>query len=162
MSTKNQWLLNIGMVLLSWLTIPLLGLRNIKRFLPASILILLIEMLHQRYGKKQRWWVFYNKPQSSFFGEFPFQIGPFLTVSLWTLGMAYGNFTRFFLLNTLVHGFFAFPFSFLAEKLRYYSLVRINNLQFFLYFVSKVPLLYVLQTLLFENKKKLKSSTNIT
>ncbi|WP_226669924.1 hypothetical protein [Metabacillus litoralis] len=147
MSTKNQWLLNIGVVLVSFLTLPALGLRNLKRFLPASILILLIEMLHQRYGKKQRWWVFYNKPNSSLFGEFPFQLGPFLMVALWTLKLAYGNFNRFILLNSLAHAFIAFPFSFLAKKLKYYSLVRMNNLQFFLYFLSKAPILYVFQTL---------------
>jgi hypothetical protein len=154
MSLRIQWLFNVAMVLLSWLTLPLLGSRNIKRFLPASILIVLIEMFHQRYGKKQRWWVFYNKPKSSFFGEFPFQIGPFLMVSLWTLRLAYGNFKMFILLNAAINAFFAFPYSFFAKKIRYYSLVRINNLQLFLYFFSKAPLLYGLQYLLFENKKE--------
>jgi len=37
MTMKNQWLLNIVMVILSWLTMPLLGWRTFRRFLPASI-----------------------------------------------------------------------------------------------------------------------------
>ena len=39
MSLKNQWLMNIAMVLLSWLSLFFIGKRNIKRFLPASVLI---------------------------------------------------------------------------------------------------------------------------
>ena len=39
MSLKNQWLMNIAMVLLSWLSLFFIGKRNIKRFLPATVLI---------------------------------------------------------------------------------------------------------------------------
>ena len=43
MSLKNQWLMNIAMVLLSWLSLFFIGKRNIKRFLPASVLIFFVE-----------------------------------------------------------------------------------------------------------------------
>lgn len=153
MTIKIQRLFNVAMVLLSWLTLPLLGSRNIKRFLPASILILLIEMLHAGYGKKQRFWVFYNKPKSNLFGELPFQIGPFLVISMWLLKWAYGNFKRFILLNAITHAIFAYPYSNFAKKIRYYKLVRLNNFQFFLYFFFKAFLLYGFQYL-FEPKDK--------
>jgi hypothetical protein len=155
MTIKIQRLVNVAMVLLSWLTLPLLGSRNIKRFLPASILILFIEMLHAGYGKKQRWWVFYNKPKSYLFGELPYQIGPFLVISMWLLKWTYGNFKRFILLNAITNAIFAYPISDFARKFRYYTLVRFNNFQFFLYFFSKAFLLYGFQYL-FESKGKRK------
>lgn len=159
MSTKNQWLLNIAMVLMSWLTLPLLGSRNIKRFFPASILIVLIEILHARIGKKRRWWVFYNKPKSYLFGEFPFDIS-FLVISMWILKWTYGNFKRFILLNAILNATFAFPISSFSRKVRYYTLVRLNHFQFFLYFFYKAPLLYGFQYF-FENRKKLTAPTNV-
>lgn len=160
MSLKNQWLLNVAMVLISWLSLPLLGSRNIKRFLPSSLLILLVEMIHARYGKKQRWWVFFNKPKSFLFGELPYQIGPFLAISMWILKWTYGNFKRFILINAIANATFAFPISSFARKVRYYTLVRFNHFQFFLYFFSKAFLLYGFQYL-FENKKDIIASTNI-
>ncbi len=60
MTIKNQWLLNIVMIILSWLTMPLLGWRTIRRFLPASILAVLICSLDAQIGKKRKWWSFYN------------------------------------------------------------------------------------------------------
>lgn len=151
MSLKNQWWLNILMVVLSWLSLPILGIRNIKRFFPATLIIVVIEVIHARIGKKRKWWVFYNKPNSFLFGELPFNSGPFIFISLWTLKIAYGNFKKFILINALVDAFFAFPYSMLAKKVRYYTLVRFNNLQFFLYFFSKAFLLYWFQYL-FENR----------
>ena len=151
MTLKNQWLLNILMVVLSWLSLLFIGTRNIKRFFPATLIIGIIEIMNARIGKKRKWWVFYNKPNSYLFSELPFNTGPFICISLWTLKLAYGNFKKFILLNAIVHAFFSFPYTIFAKKVRYYSLVRFNNFQFFLYFFSKAFLLYGFQYL-FENR----------
>ncbi|MDF2857643.1 MAG: hypothetical protein K0Q87_3494 [Neobacillus sp.] len=147
LTLKMQGLLNIAMVLLSWLTLPLMGSRNIKRFLPATVLILFIEILHAGYGKKQKWWVFYNKPNTRLFGEFPINIGPFMVISLWFLKWTYGNFNRFILLNGMTSAIFAYPITFFARKFRYFTLVRFNNFQFFWFFFFKAFLLYGFQYL---------------
>jgi hypothetical protein len=155
MTLRIQRLVNVAMVLITWLTIPLLGSRNIKRFLPASILIVVIDGISIQIGKKLKWWVFYNKPKSYLFGEFPFSIGPFFVSSLWTLKWAYGNFKKFILLNAIINVIFAFPVANFARKFRYYTLVRLTNFQFFLNFISKAFLLYGIQYL-FEPKDKRK------
>ncbi len=154
MPIKVQRLLNIAMVMLAWSTLPFLGLQNIKRFLPTSLLIGVIEVANAIIGKKQKWWVFYNKPNSYLFGEFPFNIGPFLIGSMWILKWTYGNLIQFTLLNAIVNAFFSFPFSVFAKKVRYYSLVRINGLQFFLYFFSKSYVFYWIQFMLEKKASK--------
>jgi hypothetical protein len=150
---KNQWLLNIVMILLSLLTIPLLGRRTIKRFFPASILAVLICSLDAQIGKQRRWWSFYNKPQSFIQNEFPFLIGPMLAMSLWTLNWAYGNFKKFIMLNAIGEAIFVFPITKLFTKLKLYRLVQFNEFQFFLYFFYKAFILYGVQYL-FEKYKK--------
>ena len=152
MSLKIQRILNVAMVLLTWSTLPLLGLKNIKRFFLASLLIGIIEVINAIVGKKRKWWVFYNKPNSYLFGEFPFNLGPFFIGSMWILKWTYGNFKRFAVLNAIVNGFFAFPFSSFSRKIRYYTLVRFNHTQFFLYFFLKSLLFYWLQFLVENNK----------
>ncbi|WP_285889634.1 hypothetical protein [Neobacillus niacini] len=150
-------MVNIAMVLLAWLTIPFLGLHNIKRFFPASLLIVIFEFINVLIGKRRKWWVFYNKPNSYLFNEFPFNIGPFLVGSMWILKWTHGNFKQFISLNATVNAFFAFTLIKLLEKLKVAKLVRFNNLQFFLFFFYKAPLLYGIQYII-ESKKKYSST----
>ncbi|MEY8748461.1 hypothetical protein AB9M62_56270 [Bacillales bacterium AN1005] len=147
MSLKIQAIFNICMVTISWMSLYFIGIKNIKRFLPATIIIGIIEILHAKVGKDRKWWVFYNKPNTYVVDELPFNTGPFIFITMWTLKIAYGNFKKFMLINALIHAFFAFPYTFAAKKLKYYTLVRFNNIQFFIYFLMKAPLLYLLQYL---------------
>lgn len=147
MPIKIQRIVNIAMVLLAWSTIPLLGFHNIRRFLPSALIIVLLEGIHVQIGKRRKWWIFYNKPKSYLFGEFAFNIGPFLAGSMWILKWTYGNFKQYMFLNAIVNAFFAFILVNLMKKLKVVKLVRLNNFQFFLYFFFKAPLLYGLQYL---------------
>ncbi|MCQ6282973.1 hypothetical protein [Bacillus sp. EB600] len=152
MPIKIQRFLNLAMVVLAWITLPFLGFNNIKRFFPASVLIVFLEFIHVLIGKRRKWWVFYNKPNSYLFNEFPFNIGPFWVGSMWILKWTYGNFKLFILLNALVDGSFTVIGS-LASKVKYFTNVRLNKFQIFIYFFYKAFLLYVFQYY-FENKKK--------
>jgi len=142
MSLKNQWLFNISMVLISWLSLPLVGKRSIKRFLPATILAMLLTIFDLQIGKQRRWWSFYNNPQSTISNEFPFLIGPMLVMSLLSLKWTYGNFKKFIMLNALFQAIFTFPITRLFTKLKVYKLVWINEFQFYLYFLYKAFFLY--------------------
>jgi len=153
MSLKKQCLINIAMILLTWLSLPFLGKRSIKRFLPASILIVLIEGINAQFGKKRKWWFFYNKPKSYLSGEFPFNIGPHLVGSMWILKWTYGNFKTFILLNAIVDAIFTFPLVNFLKKLKVVRLVRLSNSKFFFYIFYKAFLLYGFQYL-FEKKNK--------
>lgn len=149
-----QMIINIAMVLLSWLTVPLLGRRNIKRFLPAAFLVVLLEGIQVQMGKKRKWWVFYNHPTSYLSGEFPFNIGPFLVGSMWILKWTYGNFKKFILINAVVDGFFSFVTVGMLKKLKVVKLVRFSSWQFFLYIFYKSFLLYGLQFVVDKMQKK--------
>lgn len=157
MTMNTQRLVNVALVLLTWSTLPFLGLRNIKRFLPATLLIVLFEGVNGIIGKRRKWWFFYNKPKSHLFGEFPFYIGPFLVSSMWILKWTYGNFKQFILLNAILNAFFAFPIARFARKIKYYTLNQLNEFQFFLYYFYKAFLLYGFQYL-FEKNYSLKGN----
>jgi hypothetical protein len=157
MSKKNQSLLNILMIIVSWLTIPLLGRGTIKRFFPATLLSILICSLDLQIGKRRKWWIFKNNPQSFIKNEIPFLIGPMLLMGLCTLKWSYGNFKKFLLLNAIGGVFFTFPLTSLFTKLNLYKLVKINNTQFFLYFYYKAFFLYGFQFFLEEKLNLIKS-----
>lgn len=159
MTMKTQKFVNIAMILLAWVTLPFVGAKNIKRFLPASLLILLIEEINCILGKSRKWWYFYNKPKSHFFGEFPFYIGPFFVSTFWVLKWTYGHFAKFCLLNMIINAFFAFPLEAFSRKIKYFTLVRINRFQFFIYYFYKALLLYWFQYL-FEKNYSLKNPSS--
>jgi hypothetical protein len=140
------------MILLSFLFLPFIGKSGLKRFLPASILIVIFEAINVAIGKKRNWWIFYNKPNSYISGEFPFNIGPFFLASIWILKKTYGNFKKFLILNAIINAFFATIYITILEKLKVVRLSRINNFQFFLYFFYKAFFLYGFQYII-EKKK---------
>lgn len=152
MTKRNKSLFNVSMILFSWILISFLDLRSIKRFFPSFVFVFLIHLIDVPIGKKRKWWVFYNKPNSFFLNEFPFLIGPMMAVALWTLKWTYGKFINFILLNA----FFNFSFAVLAKnffpKIKLFTLVRLNVFQFFIYFFYKAFLLYGFQYIL-ENKR---------
>jgi hypothetical protein len=156
---KIQKLVNIALVLIPWSTLLFLGKRNLKRFLPATILIVLFEIINGMIGKRRHWWLFYNKPESHLFGEFPYYIGPFFVNSLWVLKWTFGNFKRFLLFNMILNLTFAFPIARFSRKIQYWSLNKINGFQFFIYYFYKAFLLYFIQYL-FEKNYSLKGKRN--
>ncbi|WP_251032318.1 hypothetical protein [Mesobacillus foraminis] len=90
----------IMMTLLPWLTIPLLSIKTIKRFLPSSILMSLYLVAEGRFAEKKKWWWFPFNLRRNVVGEIPLIIGPFLVGSLWILKYTYGKF-KLYLLETL-------------------------------------------------------------
>lgn len=145
MKLRNQWILNILMVSFSWIFIPFLGERAVKRYFPAALFAILLTSIDVQIGKRRRWWQFYNKPMSYVQNEFPFLLGPMFFVSIWTLKIAYGNFLKFMCINAFFQGMFTFIFTKLFTKLKLFKLVHFNPFQFFLYFFYKVFFLYGFQ-----------------
>ncbi|WP_018663807.1 hypothetical protein [Heyndrickxia acidiproducens] len=159
MTVKMQGIARIALVVFSWSTLIFFGKNNMKRFFPATLVLVLFEIINGMIGKKRKWWFFYNKPHSHLFGEFPFYIGPFLTNSLWILKCTYGNFKKFILTNAAIDFLFTFPLIKLFGKVKYISLKKLNHFQFFLYYFYKAFLLYGIQYL-FEKNYALKDGKN--
>jgi len=82
MTKKKQMLLNIIMIIVSWISIPLVGKKTLVRFFPATIFSIVLCSLDLQIGKKRKWWKFYNNPKSTFLNEMPFLIGPMLVTAL--------------------------------------------------------------------------------
>lgn len=136
------------MIIISWLALPMFGAKSIKRYLPATILAILLCSLDLQIGKKRKWWIFYNNPNSSIKNEIPFLIGPMVLLAISSLKWGFGNFKKFMVLNGLGGLIFTFPISRILSKLKIYELVKINHFQFFLYFYYKALFLYGFQYIL--------------
>lgn len=78
MTMKIQRLVNVAMVLLTWSTLPFLGLRNIKKFLPATLLIVLFEGINGIIGKDVNGGFFIINQNHTYLGNSHFILVRFL------------------------------------------------------------------------------------
>jgi hypothetical protein len=147
MATRRHKVFNLLIIMIPWLSLLFLGKRNIKRFSLAGVFIVIFEIINHMYGKKRKWWKFYDKRKSFFKDELPFSIGPYLPLSMWLLKFSYGNFKKFVLLNAIADGVFAFFFIDVLKKIKIIRLDRLNHFQFFIYLHYKAYLLYGVQYL---------------
>jgi hypothetical protein len=72
---KTRFLL-IVMMILPWFSLPLLGRRTIKKYLPAAIFVTLVNTLVHINAEKKNWWRFYTSIHPKISGSVPFIIGP--------------------------------------------------------------------------------------
>ncbi|UTR10112.1 hypothetical protein MM300_19885 [Evansella sp. LMS18] len=152
MKSKRHLLFNLAIIIIPWLSIIFLGKRNIKRYFLSSSIIAAYEILSHIHGQKKRFWKFYEKPRFFIRDELPFDIGPYIPMSMWMLKISYGNFKKFILLNAVYNALFAFVGMPLFKKMKIIRLHRLSHLQFFLYIHYKAYLLYGVQYLLERRK----------
>lgn len=143
---KTRFFLLI-MMIVPWFTLPLLGSRALKRFLPATIFISLFSEIMQTVAKKLNWWRFYSSIHPKVRPSLPFTLGPEFFGSLWILKAAYGRLPFFLLVNTIAHFLFAYPGMYLMRRLGVSSMGRLSSLQFALFLSFKGVLLYSFQFL---------------
>lgn len=155
---KYNKLILILMMLLVWLTLPLMGKKAIKRFFPAGIFIALITGFETSIAKKRRWWWWYEKLHPKLSGSFPFDWGPYLIGSMWILKFTYGKLFRYLTLNLIFDSVFIFVLidSWL-KKWGIASLVRMKKYQLSLILFFDSLFLYGFQYLLETTKKALKN-----
>lgn len=152
MASKRHKVFNLSIILIPWLSLLFIGKRSIKRYSLVGVFIVIFEIINHLYGHKRKWWKFYDKPKSFIRDELPFDIGPYMPLSMWILKFSFGNFKKFVLLNVFSNGLFAFLFIPVLKKLKIVRLNRLNYFQFFIYIHYKAYILYGVQYL-FEKVK---------
>jgi hypothetical protein len=139
---KLSRVLILLMLVLSWLAFPLAGWRSVKRYLPASIFMCVFLFVEDIIAEKLRWWVIYPNISKKLRGMAPFALGPFFTGSILILKLTYGRFSLFFLLNLAIDAFFVYPFYTWFKKLGVWTLIKMNQFQLLLLFLTKSVLMY--------------------
>lgn len=151
---KNAKLLLVAILIFPWLSLPLLGAKSFKRFLPAAFLINIVVAFESIFAKKRVWWWVFKKLGPGWKGETPFLWGPFFVGTLWILKYTYGHFLKFLLANTIVDSTFAYMMSWLKRQ-GIAGLIRMKKVHLLLLFLGDAVILYGLQMLVevFNSKK---------
>jgi hypothetical protein len=142
---KNNKMFLAGMLILPWLSLPLLGKKTVKRFLPSSLFICFFVLAESFLSRKRVWWWFYKKLHPKLIGEIPLIWGPFFIGSLWIMKVTYGKLFTYLASNFIVDTFFVYKVTGWFKQNGYASLVRLKKYQLSLIFLLKSVLMYVFQ-----------------
>lgn len=139
----KQYLL--GLLILPWLSVPLLGKKAFKQFSLSALFMCLFVVGESYVARKKVWWWFFKKLTPRTSGEFSLIWGPFFIGTLWILKMSYGKKLRYFILNLVVHLTFVYGILKWFKKIGYASLINLEKYQLVLIFTFKQILLYLFQ-----------------
>jgi hypothetical protein len=131
--------------LLPWLSLPLLGKRTIKKFLPGALFMGFYVTLEGILAEKRKWWWFPFNIKPNVLGELPLIWGPFFIGSFWILKYTYKKFNLYLLVNIVVDSLFTFFILDILKKLGYATLVRLTKFQLSLVFLIKSFVMYGFQ-----------------
>lgn len=114
------------LLILPWLTIPLLGVNAFKKYLPSALFICTFTKALDMFGEKKKWWRFYKGigPLDSM--NF-FNWGLYFISALWILKMTYGKFPLYLVINSINHIIFTF---FGLKQLKRYKIALVNMKKF--------------------------------
>jgi hypothetical protein len=142
---KNSRFLLLLMMIIPWFSLPFLGKKTIKRFLPAAIFTSFIVKLENIIAFRRRWWGFYTQVHPKVKGDMSFILGPYLFTTFWIMRWTYGKFFLYLVVNTIMHFIFAYPVVNMLKRFGIVSFVRINPLQYVSILFSRALLLYGFQ-----------------
>lgn len=144
---KNAKLFYIALLILPWLTVPLLGRNSFKKYLPAAIFMSTLTKAIDFFGEKKKWWRFYKGVPPLDSMNF-FNFGPYFVTSLWVLKFTYGKFPIYLISNAILHICFIYLGGVkLADHYKIFTLDKLSKSQYFAINFLRSLLLYSFQYL---------------
>lgn len=137
----------IIMLILPWLSLPLLGKDSFKRFFPATLFLSLVLKIEGEWARKRKWWWYYETLHPKLSGGFPLIWGPFFIGAMWILKFFHGKFWAYTFFNFLIDSLFTFVGTDLLKKYGLASLIRLKKYQLSILFFIKSMILYGVQTI---------------
>jgi hypothetical protein len=143
---KNSKLFYLKLLILPWLSIPLLGRNSLKKYLPTAIFICVFTIAIDLYGKRKKWWRFYKGIPPITSMSF-YNWGIYFVTSLWMLKTTYGKFKLYLIFNTTLHILFTLFGLKYVKRYKIFSLVNLEKFSYFLLLFIRGVILYSFQWL---------------
>ncbi|MBD2846969.1 hypothetical protein IDH44_17365 [Paenibacillus sp. IB182496] len=111
-----------ALFLLPWTLLFFLDRKVVKRYMPTALLAALIVTLFSEMAATYDWWEHY-KLFPAFVTNIPIVFGPFVVGTILIFYMSFGHFWIYLALNALVNLIFAYPVSYVFERIGLYQLI---------------------------------------
>jgi hypothetical protein len=154
---NQKKLFSLAMIIIPWLTVPLMGKKAFFRFLPVASFINLFLSVLSLTANKKKWWMNKN-PLSPGSVDFSYILGPYYVVTLWIFKLTYGNFPKYLMTNMALDFINAFPFASVWEKVGIFKFQKMKHTTWYFICVGLAIFIYGYQYLVEQSIRKSDSS----
>ena len=144
--------IRILQLFLPWISLVFMPKKSMRTYFPASLFASSLVIGMCSLAIPYKWWSVKGGQKGKTLNDSSFIFSPFLVGILWIFHFTFGRFKRFFFVNLLMDSLFAFPLSYLYQKLDLFKLVNFKPKHIFFSFISFCLTIYGYQAL--TNKDK--------
>jgi hypothetical protein len=124
--------LSFSLLVVPWLTVPLIGKNTFVRFLPVSTFIVSAFSLVSEVADKKKYWKVKNPLFPNYVLDYSYLLGFFFIVTIWIFKLTYGNFVKYLLTSIGANLILAFPIIKLFTRVGIFEFKRLRPKHFFL------------------------------
>ncbi|WP_308128886.1 hypothetical protein [Bacillus sp. sid0103] len=141
-------LLSLCILIVPWLTVPLLGKKTFIRFLPATTFVNLIISLFSVVADRKKFWKVKNPIFHYTAVDYSYLLGLFFITTIWVFKLAYGSFIKYLSLNIVIDYLLSFPIVKFFTKVGVFEFKKLRPIHFFCISVFLAIIIYWYQYLL--------------
>ncbi|MCS0673497.1 hypothetical protein [Cytobacillus firmus] len=124
-------LLSLCILIVPWLTVPLIEKKSFLRFLPATTFVNLILSLFSVVADRKKLWKVKNPIFKYTAVDFSYILGLFFITSIWVFKLTYGNFIKYLSLNIVIDYLISFPIAKFFTKVGIFEFKKLRPIHFF-------------------------------
>lgn len=144
---SGKKVLSLFVLIIPWLTIPLIGRKTFIRYLPAATIVNLIVGYFSVIAEKKKFWKIKNPlfPYSPI--DFSYQLGLFFVTTIWVFKLTFGDFKKYLLLNVVIDYLLSYPIVKTLTKFGLFEFKKLRPRHFYSISVVLAILIYWYQIL---------------
>lgn len=139
--------LSFSILVIPWLTAPLLGNNSFVRFLPVSTFIGYIFSLLSEIADRRKWWKVKNAIFPNYRLDFSYLLGLYFITTIWVFKLTYGRFIKYLTLNVVLDYLLAFPIVKFFTKIGVFEFKKMRPKHFYIFSVVTAIVIYFYQLL---------------
>ncbi|WP_121661969.1 hypothetical protein [Metabacillus litoralis] len=136
---------SLCMLILPWVSVPLLGKKSFVRYLPPATFASLSMIILSLIANRNNWWKNRNPlfPKTPI--DFTYILGAHFVTTLWVFTLTFGSFPLYLITNIILDCINAFPFAGLWKRLGFFKFKRMSPSIYWLITVLLAIFLYFYQ-----------------
>ena len=137
--------LSFLILVLPWLTTPLIGKRTFIRFLPVATFIGYGFALFSEVADKKKLWKVKNGLFPNYVLDFSYLLGIYFITTIWAFKLAFGNFFKYLTINIVADYIFSFHIIKFFTKVGVFEFKKMKPKHFFYLSVGSAVFIYFYQ-----------------
>lgn len=144
---NKRKVLSFCILVVPWLTAPMIGKNTLIRFFPVATFIGYIFSFLSEIADRKRWWKVKNALFPGYRLDFSYLIGIFFITTIWVFKLAYKNFFKYLFINMVFDYLFVFHVVKFFTKVGVFEFKKMRPKHFYVLSIVTAIIIYFYQML---------------